>query len=120
MQGLRGCVQACAVAGRRGLSLAAERGLWAYGLKELLRPVACGILLPRPGTEPMFPALQGRFLTTGQPDKSLNLLTTLERALERCQQNSGNQTSYSFSKRKNVFQQLYSCTYDFLLCDDNC
>ena len=27
--------------------------------------VACGILLPGPGIEPMSPALQGRFLTTG-------------------------------------------------------
>ena len=31
--------------------------------------VACGILVPQPGTEPMFPALEGRFLTTGPPGK---------------------------------------------------
>ena len=30
----------------------------------------CGILVPRPGIEPMSPALQGRFLTTGPPGKS--------------------------------------------------
>ena len=33
-------------------------------------PMACGILGPRPGIEPMSPALQGRFLTTGPPGKS--------------------------------------------------
>ena len=32
---------------------------------------ACEILIPQPGIEPMFPALQGRFLTTGLPGKSL-------------------------------------------------
>ena len=29
--------------------------------------VACGILVSEPGIEPTFPALQGRFLTTGSP-----------------------------------------------------
>ena len=29
-----------------------------------------GILVPRPGTDLTFPALQGRFLTTGPPGKS--------------------------------------------------
>ena len=33
---------------------------------------ACGILVPRSGIEPMSPALQGRFLTTGPPVKSLS------------------------------------------------
>ena len=33
--------------------------------------VVCGILVPQPATEPEFLALQGRFLTTGQPRKSL-------------------------------------------------
>ena len=32
--------------------------------------VACGILIPQPGIEPMSPALQGRFLTTGLLGKS--------------------------------------------------
>ena len=31
---------------------------------------ACGILVPRPGSKPMSPALQGEFLTTGPPRKS--------------------------------------------------
>ena len=31
--------------------------------------VACGILVPLPGIEPMFPALEGRFLTPGPPGK---------------------------------------------------
>ena len=35
--------------------------------------VACGILVPQPGIEPTSPALQGIFLTTGPPGKSLLL-----------------------------------------------
>ena len=31
---------------------------------------ACGILVPRPGIEPVPPALQGTFITTGPPGKS--------------------------------------------------
>ena len=38
-----------------------------------LCPMACVILPPQPGAEPMFPALEGRFLTTGPPGKSLML-----------------------------------------------
>ena len=34
-------------------------------------PLACGILVPRPGIELMSPALEGRFLTTAPPGKSL-------------------------------------------------
>ena len=30
-------------------------------------PVACGLLVPRQGMEPVSPALEGRFLTTGPP-----------------------------------------------------
>ena len=32
---------------------------------------ACGILVPQPGIELLSPALQGEFLTTGSPGKSL-------------------------------------------------
>ena len=47
-------------------------------------PAACSILVSLPGIEPASPALQGRFLTTGPPGKSLyrsfckshNLMTT--------------------------------------------
>ena len=35
---------------------------------------ACGILVPRPGIEPSYPAWQGGFLTAGPPGKSLSLL----------------------------------------------
>ena len=38
----------------------------------LICPAACGILVPRPGIEPASPALEGGFLTTGPPGKSLN------------------------------------------------
>ena len=37
---------------------------------RLIRPGACGILVPRPGIEPMSPALAGGFLTPGPPRKS--------------------------------------------------
>ena len=36
-------------------------------------PVACGILVPQPGIEPTSPAVEGRFLTTGPPGKSLTV-----------------------------------------------
>ena len=41
-------------------------------------PAACGILVPRPGIEPVSPALEGRFLTTGPPGKSLPWLFKLQ------------------------------------------
>jgi len=37
--------------------------------------MACGILVPRPGVKPASPALAGRFLTPGQPGKSLPCLS---------------------------------------------
>ena len=44
-------------------SLVAVRGLSS--------PAACGILIPQPGIEFMSPALEGRFLNTAPPGKSL-------------------------------------------------
>ena len=38
----------------------------------LVAPKACGILIPQPGIEPVSPALEGGFLTTGPPGKSLH------------------------------------------------
>ena len=40
----------------------------AHGLSY---PAACGILVPQPGIEPAYPALEGRFFTTGPRGKSL-------------------------------------------------
>ena len=40
---------------------------------RLSHPAAYGILIPWPGIEPMSPALEGRFLTTGPPGNFLNL-----------------------------------------------
>ena len=42
---------------------------------RLSAPAACGILIPRPGFEPVSPALVGRFLTTEPPGKSLRRIT---------------------------------------------
>ena len=40
---------------------------WFFG------PGACGILAPQPGIEPAPPALEGKVLTTGPPEKSQDL-----------------------------------------------
>ena len=40
-------------------------------------PVACGILVPQPGIKPVSPALEGGFLTTGPPGKSLIVFISL-------------------------------------------
>ena len=58
-------------------SLVAEHGLqhvWAsvVVVQGLSCPEACGILVPRPGIEPLPPALASRFSTTGPPRKSLD------------------------------------------------
>ena len=37
-------------------------------------PAAWGILVPRPGIEPVSLALEGGFLATGSPGKSLKLI----------------------------------------------
>ena len=39
-------------------------------------PMACGILLPLPGIELAYPGLQGRFLSTGPPGKSVSHFKT--------------------------------------------
>ena len=43
--------------------------LWCGGSRAcgLSCPMACGILVPQPGIEPVSPALEGGFLTTGPP-----------------------------------------------------
>ena len=42
--------------------------------RRLSCPSACGILVSRPGIERVSPELEGGFLTTGQPGKSLLVL----------------------------------------------
>ena len=51
-------------------SLAVARGLSC--------PMACGILVPQPGIEPMSPALEGGFFMSGPPGKSQEFLRVLE------------------------------------------
>ena len=46
-------------------------------VRGLSCPMARGILVPRPGIEPPSPALEGRFLTTGPPGKSLKFFRIL-------------------------------------------
>ena len=41
---------------------------------RLTHSLACGILVPRSGIEPMSPAWHGGFLTTGPPEKTPTLL----------------------------------------------
>ena len=42
-------------------------------MSQLSCPNTCGVLVPQPGTEFMFLALEGGFLTAKPPGKSLNL-----------------------------------------------
>ena len=71
-----------------GLSSCGSRAwaqrLWHVGLAA---PWHGGILVPCPGTEPMFFALQGGFLTTGLPGKSPFPMKTV-RLLEKDETNS--------------------------------
>ena len=65
---------------RAGFFLGVACGLQSAQAQWLRRWLSCpvatkwdlsGILVPRPGIEPMSPALEGGFLTTGPPGKSL-------------------------------------------------
>ena len=59
----------------RGLCGVAGASLVARGSVfvacSLSCPAACGILVPRPGLGPASPALEGGYLATGPPGKSL-------------------------------------------------
>ena len=60
---VRGLFSSCEVqTPEREGSVAAVHGLSC--------PPACGILILQPGIEPVFPALESGFLTTGLPGKS--------------------------------------------------
>ena len=68
-----------------GLCIVAAHGLWivARGLSfavahGLSCSLACGILVPQPGIEFTCSALEGKFLTTGPPGKSLFTILFLE------------------------------------------
>ena len=79
---VRGLLSSCGVwaAGSVGSVVG---GTWALLLKcassvvvsrGLSSSPACGILVPQPGIEPMSPALEGGFFTTGPLGKSLHWL----------------------------------------------
>ena len=52
--------------------------------RRLSCPSACGILAPPGGIKPASPALEGRFLTTGPPGKSLsNLICSFQQHREK-------------------------------------
>ena len=58
------------------VSFVAEHGLLGTGASVVVAHGLCccrayGILVPRPGIEPMSPALEGGFLTTGLPWKPM-------------------------------------------------
>ena len=46
-------------------------GLSLFGAHGLSCPAACRILVSQPGIKPTSPAMEGRFLATGPPGKSL-------------------------------------------------
>ena len=60
-----------------GVFTASRRILCCSRAWRLSCSEAGGIFVPQPGIKPMSPALQGRFLTTGPPGKSLLLLQLL-------------------------------------------
>ena len=81
--GLRYFVRAFSSCGEQGLLFIAVHGLLIVGASLVAehRLSSCGTWvwllrsmwdLPRPGIEPMFPVLAGRFLSTVLPGKSLN------------------------------------------------
>ena len=53
--------------------------------RGLGRSEVCGILVPRPGTELASPELQGGFLTTGPPGRSLAYLSGKDGKEHICQ-----------------------------------
>ena len=61
---VRRLLSSCARAPEHVGSVVVARGL------GLSCPTACGILVPSPEVEPVSPALEGGFLTTGPPGKS--------------------------------------------------
>ena len=67
-------VVACGLLSSCGLQAPEHLGsvVAAYGLSC---PMACGILVPQWGIKPAYPALEGRFLTTGPPGKLLKKTT---------------------------------------------
>ena len=69
-----GCV-GFIVCGTRALSL--RRTSSIVVVCGLSCPTACRILVPPPGIEPTFPALEGGFFTTGPPGKSLSPFTLI-------------------------------------------
>ena len=54
--------------------------IWLPWVLVVAHKLSCsathGILFPRPGMEPVSPALQGGFLTTGPPGRSLRFILT--------------------------------------------
>ena len=56
----------------RGLQSAQASVVALHGFNYSM---ACGILVPRPGIEPVYPALQGGILTAGPPGKFLSLFS---------------------------------------------
>ena len=77
----------------RGLPSCGEGAPEVHGLSSsvwrLSFSLACGILVTQPGTEPASAALQGRFLTTGPPGKSLFLNQLMVGAIEMSLDQSG-------------------------------
>ena len=86
LEGLR-----TSVVGAQGLSgcssWALEHRLHGCGPRVLLQLGMCN--LPRLGVKPMPPALAGRFLTTGAPEKSLLILKSAQCEAEKRREGKG-------------------------------
>ena len=74
--------------------------------------MACGILVPRPGTELVSPALEGGILTTGPPGKSCNQFLCWEPVGQRRDTSrTGQPLFFTFRLGKNN-QTLYNSLLD--------
>ena len=58
-------------------------GMWAVVASGVGYSEACGVLVPQQEIKSTSPALQGRFLTTGPPRKSLYIYYIMSRHCQR-------------------------------------
>ena len=71
-------------------------------------PMACGILVPQPGIEPLSPAWDGGFFMSGPPGKSQEFLRVLEKFITK----SSYKCMLNFTRHAKLFPQWL---YKFVL-----
>ena len=84
-------------------SLLQHMGCSLFAVCWLSCPMACGVLVPWLGIEPSSPALEGRFLTTGPPGKSQEVICGIFNLLD----DRGKRHSYMWHLR-------HCCSFAYL------